>query len=378
MSLDPNALKRAGAHLEDSLKYKKCWRCGCQQQTVREIEKSLGSLSADDREALMPLLERAKATFVPVEYDCLGCKVCFPAELANELAHAYPLISSEGSCGAVGASTEEERVGWPPLPGNYEVRRYRAPIAVCTLNSKGLIREVAKSDQPGISLVGSLSTENLGIERLIKNIIANPNIRFLVLCGEDSRQRIGHLPGQSLVSLFENGVDESGRIIGAQGKRPMLKNLDASHVERFRGQVELVPLIGSLEVSSIVAAVAACEARNPGRFAGSSQVLEIPTVKATPMERLVLDPAGYFVIFLDRPVSRIIVEHYGNDGVLTRVVEGRGANDIYATAIRLGLVTRLDHAAYLGTELARAESAMKQGEPYEQDKAPGDVKGEPQ
>jgi hypothetical protein len=34
------------------------------------------------------------------------------------------------------------------------------------------------------------------------------------------------------------------------------------------------------------------------------------------------------------------------------------------------LVTRLDHAAYLGRELARAEWALKAGDPYVQDAAP--------
>ena len=62
-----------------------------------------------------------------------------------------------------------------------------------------------------------MHTENLGIERVIRNVLANPNIRILLLCGEDTRQLIGHLPGQSLESLFANGLDEKKRIIGAKG-----------------------------------------------------------------------------------------------------------------------------------------------------------------
>ena len=40
------------------------------------------------------------------------------------------------------------------------------------------------------------------------------------------------------------------------------------------------------------------------------------------------------------------------------------------TAIERVLLTRLDHAAYLGRELARAEHALSSGEAYVQDAAP--------
>ena len=39
----------------------------------------------------------------------------------------------------------------------------------------------------------------------------------------------------------------------------------------------------------------------------------------------------------------------------------RSAAEVYMTAIERGLLTRLDHAAYLGRELARAEHAMSSG-----------------
>lgn len=50
---------------------------------------------------------------------------------------------------------------------------------------------------------------------------------------------------------------------------------------------------------------------------------------------------------------------------------GRPAR-LYAnmTAIERKLLTRLDHAAYLGRELARAEQALSSGETYVQDGAP--------
>jgi tetrahydromethanopterin S-methyltransferase subunit A len=62
--------------------------------------------------------------------------------------------------------------------------------------------------------------------------------------GEDTEQAVGHLPGQSLECLFRNGLNDRGRINGARGRRPVLKNVSRQEVRAFLNQVELVPLIG--------------------------------------------------------------------------------------------------------------------------------------
>ena len=64
------------------------------------------------------------------------------------------------------------------------------------------------------------------------------------------------------------------------------------------------------------------------------------------------------------------MEHYDNDGVLDAVIEADQAASLYIPAIEMGLISRLDHAAYLGRELARAEEALRTGAPYIQDAAP--------
>ena len=90
---------------------------------------------------------------------------------------------------------------------------------------------------------------------------------------------------------------------------------------------------------------------------------------------MVSDPAGYFVIFPDRTRGLLSLEHYANNGMLTTIIEGHAAVELYMTAIDRSLVSRLDHAAYLGRELARAEHALALGEPYMQDAAPELVSG---
>ena len=83
-----------------------------------------------------------------------------------------------------------------------------------------------------------------------------------------------------------------------------------------------------------------------------------------------LDPAGYFVVYPELRRNALVLEHYTNKGVLDAVLEGRTAGALYQTAIARRLVSRLDHAAYLGRELARAEQSVKDGTMYVQDRAP--------
>ena len=229
---------------------------------------------------------------------------------------------------------------------------------------------IARARLPEIAIVGTLHTENLGIERLISNVITNPHIRFIVVCGPDSRQAIGHLPGQALIALAQSGTDAHQRIIGAQGKRPVLRNLEAPAIEHFRRTAEVINLVGVSNFETILETLRSCAVRNPGPttpFAGS-RVIE-PVAGSVPA-RMVSDPAGYFVIFPDRVRRLMSLEHYANNGVLTTVIEGRTAAELYMTAIDRDLVSRLDHAAYLGRELARAEHALASGQPYVQDAAP--------
>ena len=65
-----------------------------------------------------------------------------------------------------------------------------------------------------------------------------------------------------------------------------------------------------------------------------------------------------------------MVEHYENDGTLAHVLDGRQADELCATIVAHELVSRLDHAAYLGKELALAARALRTGEAYVQDRAP--------
>jgi tetrahydromethanopterin S-methyltransferase subunit A len=131
------------------------------------------------------------------------------------------------------------------------------------LTSDELMEPIALT--PEVAIAGSVQTANLGIEQIVRNVTTNPAIRFLLLCGKDSR--LFH-QGQSLGALVENGVDEAGRIVGAEGYEPVLRNLSRPQIDLFRRQVELVDWVGERDLDALRERVASLAARNPGRLGG--------------------------------------------------------------------------------------------------------------
>ncbi|MGF3523123.1 MAG: dihydropteroate synthase-like protein [Candidatus Bathyarchaeia archaeon] len=82
-----------------------------------------------------------------------------------------------------------------------------------------------------------------------------------------------------------------------------------------------------------------------------------------------LDSGGMFKILVDRQAKKIVALHFNTEKTETpsRIIKGESAENIYSKIVDLGLVTKLDHAAYLGNELAKAEIALKTGKEYIQD-----------
>lgn len=107
---------------------------------------------------------------------------------------------------------------YPPEKGCYLRGNDFSPVAVVVILNR--IREKTPPDienltrtaiETGAALAGTLQTENIGIEKIICNVVANPNIRYLILCGPESP---GHLTGSALKALASNGIDEKMKIIG--------------------------------------------------------------------------------------------------------------------------------------------------------------------
>ncbi len=136
---------------------------------------------------------------------------------------------------------------YPPEDGSYLRGNDYSPVAVVILlhtdydKTPVFLKDLSKvAVEAGAALAGFLQTENIGIEKVICNVVANPNIRYVVLCGVESA---GHHPGQSFEAFMKNGVDDKRGIIGAVSLTPYLYNVSIEAIERFRKQVELVDLL---------------------------------------------------------------------------------------------------------------------------------------
>ncbi|MEI6102513.1 MAG: tetrahydromethanopterin S-methyltransferase subunit A [Methanothrix sp.] len=129
---------------------------------------------------------------------------------------------------------------WPPVRGDYQVGSPNAGVAVVTLASSLFPK--------GAAIFGPCKTENLGVEKIVANVISNCNIRFLILCGVESK---GHLPGNTILALHKNGIDEQGRIIGSNGAIPFIQNLPPEAIARFQQQVVPIDCIGLEDIVQI-------------------------------------------------------------------------------------------------------------------------------
>jgi tetrahydromethanopterin S-methyltransferase subunit A len=131
--------------------------------------------------------------------------------------------------------------GYPPEEGRYVRGNDYSPVAVCVILDTfdfaipaELNELVMAGTDSGAALSGMLQTENIGLEKMVCNIVANPNIRYIVLCGRESA---GHLPGESLLALKENGVADTKQIIGTRAPTPYLHNIPLELIERFRNPI---------------------------------------------------------------------------------------------------------------------------------------------
>lgn len=339
----------------------KCRYCGCFQQVVNEIITTLAEapLAKNLRDRLLEI----KGNIPIAKYECLNCDPCHAATLSNK----FERIIEKGSIECKEDTGVPKMESWPVEEGQYTIGNEKASVAISTLSDsihyQKIIQHLGTKD---VAIIGPTTTENIGIEKVVKNIVSNPCIRFLILCGDDPR---GHRSGASLLALFENGIDTKKRIVNSPAVRSVLKNIDPLHIQHLREQVQVIDLIGCNGLDIIREKVEDCVEKNLPPFKEATVLEGIKKVQAKPSKKLALDPSGYFIIYPKPDKREMLVEHYSCDGTFTHIVEGGSASELCDTIVELGLVSRLDHAAYLGRELERCRLSMELGFGFVQDKA---------
>jgi len=219
--------------------------------------------------------------------------------------------------------------GWPISKGDFQSGDANNCVAVVTMGShldeKGLC-------DAGAAICGSCKTENLGIEKVIANVISNPNIRFILTCGTEVK---GHLSGQTFKALHANGVKE-GRVVKAEGAIPFIENLKDDAIKRFQEQVKIVDIMETEDNGAIKAKIAELKSQDPGAFPADAMVVqvkeaaggagEVAAAGANPQFLEIekrLDAIEKKIEFTDAEVAQRVGRKIGRDiGILYGLVAG--------------------------------------------------------
>jgi tetrahydromethanopterin S-methyltransferase subunit A len=165
-----------------------------------------------------------------------------------------------------------------PWGGKFEKGNSESSVVVVTLSDE------IPLPKDKVAVYGPMKTENLGVEKLIANVVSNPNIRYVIVCGKEVR---GHRSGDSLLSIHKNGVDENNKVIGAKSAIPYIENLPVEALERFRLQVELVDMIDVTDADRILTKIDECLSKKTKPY-GKSMIVE-PLAKGTRKETVHTD-----------------------------------------------------------------------------------------
>ena len=263
----------------------------------------------------------------------------------------------------------------PAIVGDVVFGGADSPVAVCTLGSRALLPDLA--GRPEIAVAGRVFTENVGVERMIQNLAAFETVRFLIVCGRET----SHGVGQTILALHRNGLDGNKRVIGSDAPEPLMPSLTSEQLRAFQQRITVVDMIGVVDAEEIVGGRGRSRqdrsrrARRTTKRRRRADEAEVVVATRDPSSAWQYDPVGYFLVFVDRTRRLLRVEHRSADHRLKTVFEGRRAEELCHTIVRRGDVTLLAHAAYLGRELAKAETALALGLEYDQDRPltrPGD------
>ena len=137
--------------------------------------------------------------------------------------------------------------GWPPNPGTFGIKDAASPVAVVCPRQDLELQQAALFY--GAAISGPCITPDRGVELVVSNIIANPNIRWVILAGKDS----GHLAGDVLYCLWKYGLDPKTRRVRNTRcpTNPYLFNLKDEAIERFQRQVQIINVLGAKNRDSV-------------------------------------------------------------------------------------------------------------------------------
>jgi tetrahydromethanopterin S-methyltransferase subunit A len=260
---------------------------------------------------------------------------------------------------------------WPVIAGKYVLLSRSAPVVVATLAGEQLNDNLAALAPQGLCMIAPLRSVT-DAEKLVRNVAANLSVQHLLVTGPEAKSQ----PlGAALLALLKGSavdLDEAGTAL----VQSLKTRFEDDELAALRKQVSSADLLGCEDIDKVLASIgslaAASKRPNTGFVAppvdGDEDGVQRVIVAENSGYEWAPDKAGGFEIKING--KAIVVEHFSPKEQLLRVIEGVSARDICLTLIRNGWVSKLDHAAYLGYELMRAEAALRSGGTFVQDRRP--------
>lgn len=155
-------------------------------------------------------------------------------------------------------------------------------VGICTLwTERGVVQKMV--GDASYNVIGNLYSAQ-GINAIIRNVMANPNIRTIVIWGSEMS-----LSGHSLLMFVRNGIDKERKII--KGRGVIEAEIPDSVIKLFRESIEIVDLRGRSK-DELIAKLEELAKLKKKPFADKPQEFpkSEPKVEILPSER-----TGYYV-----------------------------------------------------------------------------------
>ncbi|MDF1497789.1 MAG: thymidylate synthase [Patescibacteria group bacterium] len=138
-----------------------------------------------------------------------------------------------------------KNANWPAYKNKMLiVGNKKSQVAVCTLwTKKEMVGQIL--DLKTVAVIGNLYSPKKGVSFLIRNILANPNIRYLIVCGLDNSKS-----GQVLIDFSNNGfkgiTDEKNNLLYwqviSETENKIDTEIEREAIELFREKVKIIDL----------------------------------------------------------------------------------------------------------------------------------------
>lgn len=145
-------------------------------------------------------------------------------------------------------------------------------MGICSLwTTRDVVQKLI--DDMDYCVIGNLYSAQ-GINAMIRNVMANPNIRTIVIWGSEMS-----LSGHSLLKFMEKGIDGNRKIV--EGRGEIEKEIPDEVVELFRKKVKVVDMRGK-DAKTFKAAIKELSGQKPEPFADKPRLFS----KSTPIAQV--------------------------------------------------------------------------------------------